>query len=75
MPCAGWAAGPSNVSKPSTLIDSACATNATDSPIKADLIEACPHLWLFLLSTRLLIVTPNRGGPPTKPSTSDSENV
>lgn len=47
------------------LIDSACATNARDSPIKAELTEACRHLRLLLLSTRLLIVTPNRGGPPT----------
>lgn len=47
------------------LIDSACATNATDSPIKAELTEACRHLRLLLLSTHLLIVTPNRGGPPT----------
>lgn len=56
----------SAVFESSSLIDSACATNATDLPIKAELIEACPHLGLFLLSTRLLIVTPNRGGPPTK---------
>lgn len=47
------------------LIDSACASNAMDSPIKAELTEACQHLQLLLLSTRLLIVTPNRGGPPT----------
>lgn len=55
-----------DVSEPSALIDSACATNATDSPVKADLIEACPHLRLFPLSICLLIVIPNRGGPPTK---------
>lgn len=48
------------------LIDSACATHAADAPIRAELIEARPHLQLFLLSTRLLIVTPNREGPPTK---------